>query len=64
MNILNKAYGGWDQLTNAVGEYICVEIDYDGNAWFYELDNMLKYVNSILNELHVTFKELLNNKGE
>lgn len=59
MDILNKAYGGIDQLTNAVGEYICVEIDYDGNAWFSELDNMLKYVNSILNELHVTYDQLI-----
>lgn len=59
MDKLNQAYGGIDQLTNAVGEYICVEIDYDGYAWFYELDNMLKYVNSILHELHVPYDQLL-----
>ena len=64
MDKLNQAYGGMDQLTNAVGEYICVEIDYDGYAWFYELDNMLKYVNSILSELHVTYDQLTKDNKE
>lgn len=59
MDKLNQAYGYMGQLEDAVGKYVCVEIDYDGCAWFSLLDDMLKYVNSILSDLHVTYDQLL-----